>query len=170
MLSIFCFKLLYYYYNNWHQLSNMGGCFVSHAARTGLLFLFQLFLRSLPFTPFPDWTHAVHEEHKRPSVNITEPNIRFAWNWSPTNDTREAKIKPKHARVLLARDWWVGGQTGRWVKGWGARTKHRNAMTRETVCDSQGLILLIALSYLIMVCLQGIFFLNIFLQEQTKKG
>lgn len=42
-------------------------------------------------------------------------------------------------------------------------------MTRETVCDSQGLILLIALSYLIMVCLQGIFSLNIFCKSKTKR-
>lgn len=43
-------------------------------------------------------------------------------------------------------------------------------MTRETVCDSQGLILLIALSYLIMVCLQGIFSLNIFFARAKQKG
>lgn len=65
----------------------------------------------------------------------------------------------------------LGGQTGRWVKGWGARTKHRNPMTRETVCDSQGLILLIALSHLIMARLQAIFSLKLFfLQKQNKKA
>lgn len=38
--------------------------------------------------------------------------------------------------------------------------QRRNPVTRKTACDSQELILLIAQSYLITVCSQGILFLN----------
>ena len=38
--------------------------------------------------------------------------------------------------------------------------QHRNPVTRKTACDSQELILLIAQSYLITVCSQGILSLN----------
>lgn len=58
------FSLLFNtFYNSLRSLNNVGGCFVSHAARTGLLFMFSMFcfffgslIYSIQFTLFPDRT------------------------------------------------------------------------------------------------------------------
>lgn len=174
LFSIFAFALIYFETAEVYFWVYATGYFVASCKSTPD---FPSLIYPYSCIPFSDWTEAMTTQGMKCGKHCSKYQIYlkcfffFWYKWyKGVMDKNQNMYKCLSGGLRV----WCAEQTGRRVKGWGAWTKHGNAVTRETACDSQGLILLIAQSYLITVWLQGILCSNwnIFLprNKQKKKG